>query len=272
MMFEPSNTLINELVTYDINPDAAGIYLYIRQNGPSAALKISKDLHVDRTKVYRLLDKLTEKGLISQKMGERGFVFVAEPAEKFKLLITEKETELASLKERLPVLMEQLNNIPPDSEKGSKVLYYQGTKGLKQVTWNSLKAQKTLRIMEVASDMSVFLDQKFSEEVRSELVKRRIHTKQLTNITKIPNYTKVRELVKNYWEVRYLNPKKLKIGFETLIYNDTVALYNIRGKDVFCVEIRDKRLAETQKDLFDFIWKSAHKMKIIGENGEAGLQ
>ena len=270
-MFDSANTLTNDLVKYGISAEAAGMYLYMNQNGPSPALKMSKDLHMDRTKVYRLLDKLIEKGLTSQEMGERGFVYVAEPVEKFKLLIAEKETELAELKEHLPLLSEQLNNIPPVAEKNSKVTYYQGAKGLEKVTWNSLSAQKTLRIMEIATDMSAFLDKKFSEEVRREFVKRRVHIKQLTNIAKIPAYTKVKELVESYWEVRYLDPKQLKIGFETVIYNDIVALYNIRGKDVFCVEICDKRLAETQKDLFDFIWKSAKKMKIIGEGGEAVL-
>jgi len=270
-MFDPSNTLIESLISYGIEEDAAKIYLYTSTNGPSTALKIGKELHINRTRVYRLLDKLLYKGLIAQRMGDRGFVFVAEPSDRFRLLIKEKELELHSLKEDLPYLSAQLDTLIPKGVEKSNVIYYEGTRGLKQVTWNSLKAKDTLRILEISSDMSAFLDQEFSEEVRRELVNRKIHVKQLTNLTEIPSYTKVTEMITNFWEVKHIHQEDLKISFETLIYNDVVTLYNTKGREVFCVEIHDSYLANMQRDMFDFIWKNAKEMLIKDEFGNAIL-
>ena len=123
----------------------------------------------------------------------------------------------------------------------------------------------------MVSDMSKYLDRTFSEEVRSEIVKRKIHIKQITNLTDIPAHTDVSELVTNYWEVRYVDPKSLALSYEVLVYDDVVAMYNVRGNDVFCVEIQDKDLAKMQKQLFMFVWNSSQRMRILDKKGTAVL-
>ncbi len=273
-MSEQADKLAQILLLFGLVKEAAGVYLYISKNGPSTALKISKQLNMGRTKVYRILDTLIAKGFVNQNLGARGFLFEATSPMNLKSIIAEKETELANLKSSFSNLIENMSqlSISAANLEASKVIYYKGAEGLKQITWNSLKAEKDLYIYEVNSDMSAFIDPRFSEEIRKELVKRRIHTSQLTNLKRIPKYTKVKDLVRKYWEVRHLNPKDLSIDFEVLIYNDVVALYNVRGKDLFCVEIHDKRLAKMQKQIFKFVWKNAKKMEIVNDSGEAVLK
>jgi sugar-specific transcriptional regulator TrmB len=270
-MFIPSNTLIQSLRSYGLDIDEAKIYLYINKYGASTALKLSKELHIDRARVYRLLDKLIEKQLGVQKLGERGFTFDVAESKQFNYLLSEKEVELNSLKTELPLLLEQLKEDRSDNATDSGVKYYRGKQGLKQITWNSLKANKKLRILEVNPEMSAFMDKKLAEETRREFVKRRIHIKQLTNLKETLDFTEVKDVTK-YWELRHVDKKLLSIDSEMLIYNDVVALYNVRGKDIFCVEIHDKRLAGMQKQIFDFIWNQSLQMKLIGEKGKALLE
>jgi len=272
-MSETADNLSKMLLLFGLAKEVSQVYLFISKNGPSTALKISKQLNIGRTKVYRILDTLIAKGFVNQNLGARGFLFEATDPINLKSIIAEKETELTNLKASFTNLIENMSQLPlrAGDTDSSKVTYYKGAEGLKQVTWNSLRAERDLYIYEVNSDMSKFIDPKFSEEIRRELLRRRIHTSQLTNLKHIPKHTKVKELVQKYWEVRYLNPKELPIDFEVLIYNDVVALYNVRGKDLFCVEIHDKRLAKMQKQIFKFVWKSARKMQIVGGFGEAVL-
>jgi len=263
-----TDRVLELLLGIGLSFDEAPLYLYLVKNGPNTALKISRDLHLARTKVYRILDKLEEKKLVNQQLQGRGLKFEADTYKNLELLLFEQENKLNSLKTCIPILYKDLEGLAYVPQSNSKILYYHGMNGLKQVTWNSLKAKGGLCLFELA-DMSAFLDYGFCEEVRQEFVNRGVHVRELSNLKKMPGWTNVLEFPKHFWSCRYIDPKKLKVRFEILIYNNVVCLYNYEGKEIFCVEIYDESLAKMQKQLFDFMWDNAKKMKILDEHGEA---
>lgn len=217
--------------------------------------------------MYRILDTLIANGLVAQEVESRGFVFRAHPAKALEDMVEKKKHEVVALESLLPELITGLKTNTEHVER--RVVYYKGIEGLKQVTWNSLKALGKVYIYEMVPDVSFYLPKDFAEEVRSEFVKRKVHIKQITNLTAISPYTNVTELVERYWEVRHVDPKVLKLSYEVLVYNDVVVMYNVRGKSVFCVEIYDTDLAAMQKQLFNFVWNMGKKMKIIDSHGGA---
>lgn len=269
MMSDQTDKLHKDLRELGLTDEEAQLYLYINKNNPSTALRSSKDLHIGRTKVYRILDKLMSLGLVAQNLQDRGFVFEVTPISNLNALLTKKELELNKLRISIPSIIEQLNSITKETNSTQKVRYYKGLEGLHQATWNSLKANKYIRIFEKEATMDAFTDKDFSEEVRKELVKRRIHVMQLTNLTQIQNYTNVTTLVEKYWSLRHIKPRQLTIKFETIIYNNTVALYDFDRKEPYCVEIEDTCLANMQKQLFDFVWNFAQPMIITSKHGAA---
>jgi sugar-specific transcriptional regulator TrmB len=270
-MSDQTDKLETMLVKYGINPEEARIYLYLSKYADATALQISRELHLSRTKVYRILDKLSDLGLVSEEVGSRGFYFKAAEPNQLQGLISKKQSEVTELESLLPYVSEEVQKLTGENSSQSNVRCYKGKSGLEQVTWNSLRAQNHLYIYEMVSDMTQFLDKSFSEVVRQEIVKRRIHVHQITNLNHIEAYTKITEKVEKYWEPRYIDPKILNLTYEFLVYNDVVAMYNIRNNNVFCVEIYDKNLASMQSQLFNFIWGRAQKMQKIGKNGEAKL-
>jgi len=48
-------------------------------------------------------------------------------------------------------------------------------------------------------------------------------------------------------------------------------MYTYEKKDIFCVEIYNKDLADMQKQLFDFLWEKAIPMRIIDIHGEVEI-
>ncbi|MBI3577255.1 hypothetical protein HY086_04420 [Candidatus Gottesmanbacteria bacterium] len=149
------------------------------------------------------------------------------------------------------------------------VITYTGPEGLKQVTLNSLDADHDgLRLFEIKS-MEEFVPQQEAEKIRQEFVNRKIYTKELSNVSYLEPWTDVEELVKTYWRFRYIDPKKFEIKTEILIYNDVVAMYDYR-EGIFCVEIHNKKLADMQKGLFDYLWNLA-ETPIIGPGGRTSL-
>lgn len=268
-MSEQTDILANQLMRFGLSAEEARIYLLLQAKGDRTALGISRELHLGRTKVYRILDKLSVKGLIRQKLASRGLEFTATEPKQIELLIAEKEAETKSLRSLLPGLINQLT---PQTDPGrSQVLYYHGVEGLKQVTWNSLKTRNTLRIYEIAN-MDAFLDHKFSEEVRREFTRRKIYIRELTNLKKLEDWTDETELVTKFWLARHISPKDLQIKFETMIYNDVYCMYIYEKKEIFCVEIYNSDLAQMQKQIFDYLWEKAAPMRIIDPRGKVEVE
>lgn len=255
---------------FGLSDDEARVYLLLLKEGFDTALSLSKKLQIGRTKVYRLLDKLMARELVEMKLDDRGMKFGAARPEKFELLLTEKELELQNLKSQLPGVIESLQSVALQASNESKVLYYTGVDGLKQVSFNSTRTRGILRVFE-AEHMSEFIAPTIAEKIRQQYVDNHVFIRDLTNKTSGVGYTAVTELIKSHNEVRHISPTVLDIQFEALIYNDVYVTYSIKGNEIFCVEMYNQQLADMQKQLFDFVWDKAQKMKFVDDRGGVEL-
>jgi sugar-specific transcriptional regulator TrmB len=269
-MSDRTDNLLSLIKPYGLSDEESRIYLFLLEHGSATALTISRKLKMGRTKVYRLIDRLHEKQLIAIQVKERGMSFVANHPNKFLQLITEKKAKLEALENSLPNLVAHLQSLTSSANKESEVLVYHGIEGLKQVSWNALRAKDYLRVYEM-EHISDFLPNDFSEKFRQELVNRRITTKDLTNKTHFDGYTQVEEIIEKYSQVKHLDPSLIKIQFEVLIYNDVYATYTYKEKEIFCVEVHNQQLAQMQKQLFDFIWTKAKPMRYLDDSGKCEL-
>ena len=172
------------------------------------------------------------------------------------------------LLESAPELTVKLQSLEAMSDPRSKVIYFEGLEGLKQVSYNWTRAKDIVRVFEMER-LSDFLPFDFAEDVRRQYVARKIQTRDLTNKPSFSGFTDVVELVKTYSKIRYLDPSLLRISFEVLIYNDVYATYSYQNGQIFCVEIHNPELAAMQKQLFDFIWAGAERMKVLDDRGAA---
>lgn len=267
-MSDQTDTLISLLTPFGLTQEECQIYLYLLRKSPSSALEISRNLHLARTKVYRLLDKLIEHQLATQQLSERGLKFTAAHPQKIAQLLDAKKHQLEALSSSTPQIVSQLENLLRSSSPHSKVLYYEGIEGLEQVSYNITKAEKLLRVFEM-EHLSDFLTKEFSEDVRRKLVENKVTTYDLTNKKSFPAFTEVTEMIEKYSEYRYIDPAKLKINFETLIYNNVYCTYTYKEDKIFIVEIYNDHLAQMQKQIFDFIWSQATPLKFLDNRGKA---
>ena len=270
-MSEKIDTTISLLTQFGVTESEAKVYLAILGGRGDTALSISRELKLARTKVYRLLDNLILHKLIVTRVGERGMRFVATPPSQLELLLSDKEHDLLRLRQTLPILQSQLSQLSI-TESGSKpkVLYYHGLEGLKQVTYNSLRAKGELLTYELET-MNAFLSRGWAEDFRRKFVANKIHTRSLVNSTYMAGWTDVTEMVKNYWEMRHLDPHGNPFQFEILIYNNVYCMYRYTGDEIFCVEIYSQELADMQRQLFEYLWGVAKKFKVLDDHGTAQL-
>lgn len=211
--------------------------------------------------------------LVVEIIAKNGRAFEAKTLDNLQLLYVEKELELKSLEEELPELIENLSAIAFTPVSQSKIKYYTGVQGLEQITWNSTKAKSILRIYEI-DDIDALVGQKLADDTMIEYAKKKIFDRQLTNSKEIDDCSKnpaICDFIDNWWEGHYIDPKEIKIQFETMIYNDVYCVYEYQKDQIFCVEIYNEQLAQTQKEIFDFIYFNAKPLRKLNSFAHAIL-
>lgn len=249
-----NNQIIEELGRLGIEDKASKLYLSLLQTGPQTPLNLSRNTNINRTTIYRELEKLKDAGLIEEIIEEHTTLFQAADSNSFNLLIAQKESELSQIKQSVPALLSQISQIAPNSPN-TKVLYYRGQKGIQQLLWNTLKA-KGEQIGLGYTDWNDAVGKSFSEELRREYVERKIHLREILN-NKTSDYTTNKTYLDKYFRSRYISTKILTIKQDTYIYNDVFAYMSYYQNDYFGVEIMNAEIAKTEKQVFEILWKMA---------------
>ncbi|MBU0975741.1 MAG: helix-turn-helix domain-containing protein [Patescibacteria group bacterium] len=267
-MINKEDSLVQLLKPFGLSVDESRVYIQLLKTGPQTALKLSRSSKIGRTKMYRILEDLEEKNLVSALTRSYGREFEASSTDNLKLIVARKAKEATEVRSALPQVMTAFSLLSDQDVSRSKVLHYNGTKGLKRVIWNQRRAVGSVRTF-VSEKMSKYLDFGLGDEVRLEFVKRHVKIFELRNEKHIPKWTNVVEIVRSLWEVRYIPASQIEMDFEFVLYNDVIAMYGLDGLNVFCVEIYNERSARMMSRMFDFMMKHAKPMKILNEHGEA---
>ena len=253
-MSEQTDNLKYLLKPFGLSQEESSIYLCLLENNTSSALKISRQINMARTKVYRILVKLIEKQLVVQEYNQNGFKFKANHPSTLKQLITQKEIEIFSLKESLPQTIDLLEKHINLNHPQSQVLYYQGPEGLSQVNWNLLNAKEEFVSYEIDT-ADAYLSHSEAEKLREELVNKKISSRTLINIKKLPPFSQIKDLNK-FQQIHYISPKILTIKSDIFIYNDILTICNyLDNKDIFCLEMKNQYIVDMQKQIFEYFWK-----------------
>lgn len=267
-MSDQSDTIANLVNTFGLSSDEAKIYVYLLSHDFRSALELSRQLSIARTKVYRLIEKLSDKKLLVKKLDDRGMRFGAASPEVFSDMVHDQLRISQNMQQQLPDITQKLQSLAHMHHSQSKVLYYEGIEGLKQVSYNLIKAKDRLRVFEMKR-LSEFLPKDFAEDIRSKLVANKITTYDLTNEKEISGFTSISEMITTFSKYRYIDPKKLLIEFEIIIYNDVYVTYSYHQDKIFALEIYNAQLASMQKQLFDFVWNQAIPMTFMDKRGSA---
>ena len=254
---------------YGFGESEISVYLcLVRQGREMSVVEMARKLKVGRTPVYNALEKLEAKGVVGRTIGENGYSYLVTE-DGLEQYWRGKMRRVKRLTEQFPELVNMIEGMKMVTGYKSRVEYYTGKQGLKQITYNSLKANGDLYIYEMLETMDDFVDKESAEEFRRRWVERGVKIHQLTNVRSFGEFTEVEEITGELWDVRYIAPEVLAIKFEMVIYNDVCALYSREGRELFGVEIYNPNLAEMQKQIFRAMERLAKSLTKVGQKGEA---
>ncbi len=262
--------ILNQLMQLGLDDIEAKLYVHLYEGGPRTLLELSRQVNVNRSKIYRYLDKLIGKKLIEILSEGRGKKLKAASPQNLNLMISEAEENLKKQKESLPILLAGLTDIPSVTHREFEVKHYHGKEGLKQMLWNHLSVTNHEILAFSYCNKNDMVGKIFAEKIREEQIRRKINIFELENETDQGKYWYTETLNwAKFYKSRYISPKILEIKQYIAVFDSTVSIINwFDGEDVG-IEIVNSIYAKTQKQIFWKFWEIAEGYTEEGKKLEA---
>jgi sugar-specific transcriptional regulator TrmB len=94
----------------DLEELEAKIYLNLLRAGPITASALAKELDIDRARMYRTVDKLISRNIISTTLSSPKLCIATEPQDVLKIALRKKEDEVNRIKNGGEAVIEKINS------------------------------------------------------------------------------------------------------------------------------------------------------------------
>lgn len=257
---KPDNAAIRTyFAKLGLEHEIADMYLALYTHGPQTISELSRNAKVERTRIYRLIDKLMASNLIEVESHYKRGIIKAAPIANLRILISQKEQELKSLQDELG-LIEQVLSRNDLSNSATRVQFYQGPEGVKQMFWNQT-GSRTEAVSILRENMQTKTNEKFFERWAHTCNEQNLHFRSIVSDTFLASqkqwYAKHDNEKLTHWQGRYLAPNAFPIRHNTVIYSDVTSYFNWKNNEIFGIEIYNQDIADAQRAFFEMLWQTA---------------
>lgn len=232
------------------------VYIALLKLGQTTAGPIVDEAKVTRSKIYDILERLKNKGLVSHITKESTKYFSAADPKNILHYLEEKEKEMKgdreSVKEILPELLLQQTL----AEKGKIAEIFVGMRGMEnafQVLINDFNFQETYYAFGAGKGENVKQVQLFFLKLHQQRIKKKVRSKIIFNESS-------RGLFESQEKSKLVESRYLMGSTPTAIniYHD-FTIIAILNKEPITFLIRNKETADSFKEYFKAMWKSAKR-------------
>lgn len=238
------------------------IFQVLAQNGPLTLLEISRKSKIERTKLYRIMDQIAQKGLVEEIPNYKKLTYKAASLSTIELIVKENKLKGEFLTNNFPTFVHAVNKLTPNISKNN-VIYYHGREGIRQMAWHLLRTKGIFRTYSYRF-WDEILGEKFTLSLNEEMLGIKLKVQDIYSdqyISYKQNWLKIHKHKPkgtwDFWKSRYISENILKVDQNIDIYNDVVAYYHWEGDETFGVEIYNQRVADFHKQTHDVLWKMA---------------
>ena len=216
------------------------VYLELVKKGKLSANQLAKNLSLDRTLTYTILNNLVGKGQVSYTIkGNKKFFNVANPE---NLLNKIKSKEIIVLD-----LIKELNKIKSKKQVETDINIYEGPEGIRILMKLMFKEKELLSFGGTGRAYDLLYE---APAFAKQLEKIKFPVKVITQpSSKAHEFTKFKNV----------KTKFLDINSEatTSILGDYVSIHLIKDKPIIIL-IKNKHIAQSYRNYFNFLWKQAN--------------
>ncbi|MBI2043759.1 hypothetical protein HYT24_00140 [Candidatus Pacearchaeota archaeon] len=237
-----NDTLISLGLTYN----ESKIYLCLNAEHELSASDITKKTGIHRRNVYDALNRLVDKGIVSQTSVNNKLTFSAVNPTHLLNIARENEKNIQSI---LPGLKSAFENSPMKNS----VKVYKGVKGIKACfteSTNMMNKGDKYRAMGCYDMTQVLGD--FIEHNHDERAKKQISTWDIFNYESLDRAKAVSKKPNHH--IRVL-PKNHSLPVETIIFGEKIVCQIFIHGEPFVIQVIDEKFAATYKEYFNMLWK-----------------
>lgn len=232
----------------------ARVYIYFLENGASKVTDVYKALGTDKSSTYRVVENLTNRGLLVGLSEEYGKQFVASDPKLLLNIAKQRQEELKVASNAINGYVDNLLRSRGDLYKRENITIYEGEQAYSQLMEKRLEVKPEL-IREVANAGSLISNVPGYNQYMDEYVPRRIELGiPIRSIDTEEDRGRKYEGTdpKILKEVRYMPSQKIQSLIST--FGDYLSIYNEGGERKLGILIKDPMIAQTINVLFDVLW------------------
>jgi sugar-specific transcriptional regulator TrmB len=254
-MSDSKGRLLSILRDLNLDSNEAAIYLELLHE-PNTHLRLSRSTGIARTKIYRIVEKLEKRSLVSKRVDDRGLLLVASDPSSLEVELIAEEEKLKKQRMLLREVIPTLANIQTKDHKLFAVRTYEGREGLMQMCWHELKTKEELLAFGWGRIEDYMTDHQWAERHRARQVEAGYRTRELINTKDSPStFSTNQEFMAKLYSYRQLPEHLVVPDNQTTIYNDTVAIYHWRQDQKVGVEIISAAYANMMRQIFEHYWR-----------------
>lgn len=233
--------LIGKLTKAGLTGNESKVYLELLKKGELSANQLAKNIHMDRTLTYTVLNHLIEKGFVSYISKKNKKMFSAANPENLLNPIKEKQVYVQDL-------VSELKKIEKIKDVVQETNIYEGKEGFRTFIRELSKSKlfysfgSTGQLYDALYEMP---------HIAKEFIKRGTKGKIILSAKYNPKITKIKNL-----EFKHFN---IKSEATTTIFEDKVAIHIVKEKPTVII-IKNKFIADSYRNHFEILWNSAKRL------------
>ena len=239
-----------------IASDEQAIYLSLVRYGAMSITELARVSGVERTALYRLIEPMQAQGMVKiQEEEKRKIIYPAKPQAIMRIL-DQEELRVHSLRQQQRSFTSQIEEMM-GSRTETDVTYYRGVEGIKQIQWNILSSQSKQLVGMRDSVLETVVEAGFTDVWAVRMKRAKIQANIVYSDAFINSMRSYRELLSTQPQLgmkfHYLKPDEFDISHCFDTYDDYVVYYNWGEEDPYAVEIHNKYIAYTTRQMLDML-------------------
>lgn len=216
--------------------------------------KVAKDTLINRTTLYPILDKLTEKGLVSKIKTEGKTYFQPISKEDFILWTKRREVEI---KKENTALLDWVDKESKEKKVTlvSEIKYFEGIEGVKSLYADSWRDNNGKIIYAITDYKNAYdtLGDFFHDDYFQQRIKHGIKVKNLLPESE-EGKQDIKDALKLLREMKFIKIFQ-DLSIEINIYDSKVSIVAFDKKNPSGILIKNEKIASALKNIFEYIWK-----------------
>jgi sugar-specific transcriptional regulator TrmB len=247
------DAFVEKLKHIGLTQNESRVYLFLLEYQEAKTGIMCSKLNIPNSHIYRILEKLLDKGIISYKIVNNVKIFRPVDPESLFALFKEKERQLEEEKQDLKKFITKLKRIEIKEKKQNDFKYFEGINGVRSMFTEFVASFTKNSKLYIASapiayeKWNAFLLDLF----HPPRIKKNVH-QQLIIPTRLKKYGKEREKFQPI-EIKYSN---VEMESEFGVAGEYTYFLS-HGDKPYALLIKDNNFAKTQIKVFQIMWQSA---------------